>query len=97
MRVSFNPDALADAEAATRWYRDGGGSAPADAFVKELRRIVSLARLRPGIGSPGHRGTSRLYLKRFPYTLVFRIQGETLRVIAVAHQSRRPEYWAGRR
>ena len=97
MRVSFNSDALAETEAATRWYRENGGSAPADAFVQELRRIVSLAGLQPGIGSPGPRGTSRLYFKRFPYTLVFRIQGDALRVIAIAHQSRRPEYWAGRR
>ena len=97
MRVSFNPDALAEAEAAARWYRDNGGSAPAQAFAQELRRVVSLADLQPGIGSPGPRGTSRLYFKRFPYALVFRIQGETLRVIAIAHQSRRPEYWARRR
>jgi hypothetical protein len=38
-----------------------------------------------------------LYLKRFPYTLVFRVQESFLRVIAIAHQSRRPAYWAGRR
>lgn len=97
MRVSFNSEALAEAEEATRWYRENGGAAPSRAFVQELKRIVSLAAQQPSIGSHGLHGTSRLYLKRFPYTLVFRIDGEMVRVIAVSHQSRRPGYWAGRR
>lgn len=97
MRVSFNPEALAEAEEATRWYRENGGSTPSRAFIQELRRVVSLAAEQHRIGSPGPHETTRLYLKRFPYTLVYRIQNQTLRVIAVAHQSRRPGYWAGRR
>lgn len=97
MRVSFNPEALAEAEEATRWYRENGGAAPSRSFGQELKRVVSLATGEPGIGSPGPHGVSRLYLKRFPYTLIFRIQGGSLRVIAVAQQSRRPGYWAGRR
>ena len=97
MRVAFNPDALAEAEEAARWYRANGGTDTARAFAQELRRIVSLASSQPGIGSAGLRDTFRLYFKRFPYTLVFRIEGDTLRVIALAHQSRRPGYWVGRR
>lgn len=97
MRVSFNSEALAEVEEATRWYRENGGVAPGRAFTLELKRVVSLANHQPGIGSPGLHGTSRLYLKRFPYTLVFRIERESVRVIAVAHQSRHPGYWAGRR
>ena len=97
MRVSFNSEALAEAEEATRWYRENGGAAPSRTFAHELKRIIGLAAQQPGIGSPGLNGTSRLYLKRFPYTLVFRIEGDMVRVIAVAHQSRRPGYWGGRR
>lgn len=97
MRVSFNPEALAEADEATRWYRDNGGSLPSRAFAQELRRIAQLAAERPGVGNAGSHGTVRLYFKRFPYTLVFRIQDASVRVIAVAHQSRRPGYWDGRR
>lgn len=97
MRISFNPEALADAEEAARWYRDNGGAVPARAFAQELRRVVQLAAEQPGIGAPGQHGTARLYLKRFPYTLVFRVHESFLRVIAIAHQSRRPAYWAVRR
>ena len=66
MKVSFNAEALAEAEEAARWYLDNGGVAPSRAFVLELQRVVSLAAQQPGIASPGARGTLRLYLKRFP-------------------------------
>lgn len=97
MRISFNSEALTEAEEATRWYRDNGGSSPSRSFTQELRRVVELAAEQPGIGIAGQHGTIRLYFKRFPYTLVFRIQGASLRVIAIAHQSRRPGYWVERR
>lgn len=96
MRASFNPEALAEVEEAARWYRTNGGARTSHTFSQEIRRIVELAVEQPGLGSPGLHGTSRLYLRRFPYTLIFRIQNDILRVIAIAHQSRRPGYWAGR-
>lgn len=97
MRLSFNSEALAEAEEATRWYRDNGGTSPSRAFAQELRRVAKLVTEQPGIGVPGVHGTTRLYFKRFPHTLVFRIQESSVRVIAVAHQSRCPGYWVGRR
>ncbi|MEW5904053.1 MAG: type II toxin-antitoxin system RelE/ParE family toxin [Pseudomonadota bacterium] len=97
MRISFNEEARAEAEDAVRWYRVNGGAVPAREFSQELRRVVELAAAQPGVGTPGQRGTTRLYFKRFPYTLIFRIQDSSIRVIAIAHQSRRPVYWAGRR
>ena len=97
MRVSFNREALAEAEEATHWYRDNGGPSPSRAFTQELRRVVRLIAEQPGAGNAGQHGTVRLYFKRFPYTLVFQIQGTSVRVIAIAHQSRRPGYWVDRR
>lgn len=97
MLISFNSEALAEAEEATRWYRDNGGASPSRAFANELRRVVELAIEQPGIGVSGQHGTARIFFKRFPYTLVFKIQDASVRVIAIAHQSRRPGYWVGRR
>lgn len=98
MRVFFNADALTEAEQAARWYLDNGGAAPSLAFAQELQRIAGLAASQPGLGSPGPHGTTRLYFRRFPYTLIFRIlDGATVPILAVAHQSRRPGYWARRR
>ncbi len=39
----------------------------------------------------------RINLKTFPFYLPFIIRGETVWVLAVAHESRRPRYWISRR
>ena len=50
----------------------------------------------PRLGSPSYPGVRTWPLKQFPYTLVYRVKGKVISVIAVAHQSREPEYWVGR-
>ncbi len=35
-------------------------------------------------------------LKRFPYLLAFRVTDTKIRILAVAHASRRPGYWIAR-
>jgi hypothetical protein len=40
-------------------------------------------------------GVRRCLVERFPYSLVFRIDGDTLRFIAVQHHRRQPRDWTG--
>ena len=35
-------------------------------------------------------------IARFPYTLVYRIEGDLILILAVAHQKQRPYYWVDR-
>jgi plasmid stabilization system protein ParE len=35
-------------------------------------------------------------MRRFPYQAIFRVSGEVVTIMAVAHTSREPEYWHGR-
>jgi len=57
-----------------------------DAFVP----LVSMPR------EAGNHGAKRLILKRFPYDVVVKEQGDEIIVIAVAHHARRPGYWRDR-
>jgi len=36
-------------------------------------------------------------LRRFPYSIIYYTKAEELRVVALAHHSRKPEYWTGRK
>jgi plasmid stabilization system protein ParE len=45
---------------------------------------------------PLGQGLRRCHLKRFRYGLIYRIRGQVIEIIAVAHDSRRPGYWAAR-
>jgi plasmid stabilization system protein ParE len=93
--VRFHPAALAEAEAAYRWYRERSPSASA-AFRSELDRAVAQLAEAPEWPASYLHGTRRLLLRRFPYALVYRIAEAELEVIAVAHLRRRPGDWAGR-
>lgn len=95
MRVSFHPRARDEVEEAQAWYEERSLLAAAG-FVYE----ISVAVRR--IGEAPHRypvalhGTRRLLLERFPFSIHYRIHEDDIVVVAVAHQKRRPGYWAGR-
>ena len=38
----------------------------------------------------------RFVLNRFPYKLLYAIEGEVVVIVAVMHQHRHPEYWIER-
>tara|TARA_Y100001934_G_scaffold245338_2_gene303468 strand:- start:104 stop:400 length:297 start_codon:yes stop_codon:yes gene_type:complete len=38
----------------------------------------------------------RLWIRRFPYGLIYHVHADEIVLIAVMHASRRPFYWAGR-
>ena len=50
----------------------------------------------PKIAPAIEHGVRTMVLDRFPYTLMYVVQETELFVVAVAHQSRRPAYWADR-
>lgn len=97
MRFSFNPLALDEASHAAQWYREEGSPKAAIDFALSVEAAIALIRKHPGIGTPGTRKTHRLTLDTFPFWLVYRIEEGQLRIISIAHQRRRPGYWAKRR
>lgn len=46
---------------------------------------------------PGHAGTRRFVLRRYPFVLVYRETKVEIRVLAVAHTRRKPGYWRRQR
>jgi toxin ParE1/3/4 len=95
MNVEFHPAALRDVEQAQGWYEERSAFA-ASAFLRELSTAVRRVREAPQRYPSADAGTRRIGLERFPFTLYFRVHVETVTVIAVAHQKRRPEYWTDR-
>jgi plasmid stabilization system protein ParE len=65
-------------------------------FLVAVRRSTEIALEHPDAGS--RRGTSarQLVVIGFPYDVVYRVGGEIISVLAVAHHHRRPGYWRSR-
>lgn len=67
-----------------------------DAFAQEVEQAAARALAFPDTGSPASRSTKRVFVKRFPFSIVYRADKEGIVVFAIAHHSRRPGYWASR-
>ena len=65
-------------------------------FVEELERVAAVLMELPSLGERLDRIHRRVPLQRFPYAIIFRVDGEIVHVVAVAHRRRRPRYWTPR-
>ena len=65
------------------------------AFIAEYERVVALLLRYPHFGSIWRDSLRHYSLRRFPYSVIYHVSGDAMRILAVAHQSRKPEYRAG--
>ena len=93
--VIVHIEAEAEILQALAWYAERSAVA-ARAFVQELNSMVVLAVRSPESWPRGFGNTRHIVFPRFPFNLVFRVKGETMEIVAVAHQRRRPSYWKDR-
>ena len=94
-KVIVHAEAEAEIFQALGWYGERSALA-ARAFVQELSSMVMLASRSPESWPRSVGNTRRIVFPRFPFDLVFRLSGETIEIVAVAHQRRRPTYWHNR-
>jgi plasmid stabilization system protein ParE len=91
-RVVFHPDTVREVEEARDWYRERSAKAE-DGFVAELNHAVEQIADAP-LRWPRFKANTRRYVfRRYPYSLVYRAQGDLVRILAVAHDRRRADYW----
>ena len=97
MKLVILPAALAELHDAAAFYTASANLELGLAFVAEFERGVNTVLENPKVGAV-FRGTRRRYLlRRFPYSMIYQTKRDEIRVIAVAHQRRRPGYWVGRK
>ncbi|MDY7015598.1 MAG: type II toxin-antitoxin system RelE/ParE family toxin [Cyanobacteriota bacterium] len=67
-------------------------------YLEEVENAVNLLRLYPEAGSKVRGSIRRLVLPKFPYSLLYRLlENNQIRILALAHHKRRPQYWRGRK
>ena len=95
MKIRLVDAARHEFDEAIDYYSKHSGSAVTsfiDAFEKAKTRLAAF----PHAGAHIRPGSRRILIKRFPYMLVYRIEGDHIVVYALAHQRRRPGYWKKR-
>jgi toxin ParE1/3/4 len=99
-RIRFEEEADAEYREAGRWYetrRTGLGREFFDAVHAALRQIEAFPRVGASIPRlPADLPVRQLAVTRFPYHVVYLETPAALRVLAIAHDRRKPGYWKGR-
>jgi len=91
----IHPEALAEMAEAARFY-EGRAPGLGREFFEEVVAVIRTAVENPEAGTPQESPFRRLLCRRFPFAVVYRQAGDELRILAVAHQRRRPGYWKQR-
>ena len=94
-RVEYHQDAIADIKSAVAWYQKRSSKAALD-FIEELNRATETILEAPDRWPGGKNNTRRFLLWRFPFAIIYSEEESTITIWAVAHGSRRPEYWTHR-
>ena len=68
----------------------------AAAFFAEFRKAREEIAMFPEFWKPVGGGYRRKLLERYPYGIIYRVDGGEILIVALAHTSRQPEYWRGR-
>jgi plasmid stabilization system protein ParE len=93
--VSLHAAAEAEYEAALSWYVQRSPRAAAR-FEAEVEHAIGFIATFPEacpLCDDRHRYCA---LRRYPYGLVYRLDGNQVRVVAVPHSRQLPGFWAGR-
>lgn len=94
--IRFLPAAAAELEADVERYerqREGRGQRFLSAVDTILALVERMPETFPVLRAPRVRAAK---VSRFPYRVVYVLDGETIRVLAVAHGRRRAGYWRDR-
>lgn len=66
-------------------------------FIDEIERTIKVIAKLPEVAPVVRGGLRKKLLTQFPYSLIYSVRPNEVRLLAVAHQKRRPFYWRGRR
>ena len=95
LEVRLRPEAEEDLADAAAWYEDqrpGLGREFLDRVVSAFESIAE----RPNMYATVHRSTRRALIHRFPFGIYYRIETDSIVVVAVMHGSRNPRLWKQR-
>ena len=96
MIIRIHPDAEHEFNRSVDFYSDESVRV-AERFIQEVESSLDQVSLAPDRWSEFEDGTRIKFLKRFPFSIIYRSVEDEVQIIAIMHQSREPNYWKGRR
>jgi len=97
VKFSIHEAAERELSDAAGYYRERGGPKLAESLLDEFERAYGLLRAYPNIGAIWRKSTRLVPIERFPYSLVYYVMADQVRIVAFAHQRRKSGFWRARR
>ncbi len=95
LNIIFHPDIENEVKASYEWYQNQAAGLGED-FLTELetayQAIIELSNTWPKF----QKDFRRFLLSKFPFSVIYQFNRETVYVVAVMHNSRKPGYWSER-
>lgn len=96
MTWQLTPEAEAELAEVVRFYATQASAKVARNFLSQLERKAQLLTEFPDLGTPTSKGRRLLPIGRYPYSILYRVDGGVVRISAIAAHARRPGYWQAR-
>jgi plasmid stabilization system protein ParE len=93
--ITFHPSADVEIVEAGEYYENLSPGLGLDLLGEVERALDQIAKYPESCQRIGKR-TRRKALRRFHYNLIYAVYPERIRIVAFAHQKRRPYYWRRR-
>lgn len=97
MTFEFHPDALQEYHEAGRWYGEQRHLLGVE-FTRAIEAAIAEILRDPQRFQPAGQSIRIYRLKRFPYYIFFKCstRPDHVRIVALSHRKRRPDYWRDR-
>lgn len=96
MKLTYHIAVQREVDDACAWY-DERKDHLGDEFFQEVERVLASIASNPQSFPQSSRGRRKAHLKRFPYTIFYRIHPDRVRILSIRHDKRHPNYGAGRK
>jgi plasmid stabilization system protein ParE len=93
--LEYHPAAESEIYSAAKWYKARSPTA-ALRFAAELNARIQLILDDPERWPMFEANSRRILLRRFPFSIIYRLKGDVVSVLAVMHHRREPGYWMHR-
>jgi len=95
LNIIFHPDIEHEVKASYTWYQNQTTGLGND-FLTELEAAYEAIIEMPDTWPKFQSNFRRFILSTFPFSIIYRFKSETVFVVAIMHNSRKPGYWSER-
>ena len=93
--IIFHPDTAHEIKSSYEWYQNQAEGLGED-FLEELESAYEAITELPGTWPKFTTNCRRFLLSKFPFSVIYQVNNNSIFVLAIMHNSRKPGYWEGR-